>query len=225
MTVKTNDCQSYVRSDCPGLLPPLRCRLAAATRHVDDRPPPAAPAPTAPERAAALGAPGTAAAVAMTNTPAATAPPRPGAPAAPPPPPYSLPWQLRPVTVGNVVRSDTAMAFYEDAMGNSGSTVASTLLASYKITPEIAPMVRMGFVQQRRARAPCPRLLVRQSHRGRDVRAASSDSFRLARLSRHAPSRSAWAAATRPTRARRPPTPRASARARPWTTPCSRSTT
>ena len=31
---------------------------------------------------------------------------------APPPPPYSLPWQLRPVAAANVVRSDTAVAFY-----------------------------------------------------------------------------------------------------------------
>ncbi|MBC8133025.1 MAG: hypothetical protein H7X95_08600 [Deltaproteobacteria bacterium] len=76
----------------------------------------------------------------------ATATPPVAAPvSAPPPPPYSLPWQLRPVTVGNVVRSDTATAFYKDAAGNSGSTVATMLLASYKITPEIAPMVRLGL--------------------------------------------------------------------------------
>jgi hypothetical protein len=110
-----------------------------------DEPP--APAPAAPEAApptnlAAAPTP------AMPDTPAVAAsapPPVPAAPAAPPPPPYSLPWQLRPVTVGNVVRLDTATAFYEDAMGNTGSTVASTLLASYKVTPEIAPMVRVGF--------------------------------------------------------------------------------
>ena len=29
-------------------------------------------------------------------------------------PPYSLPWQLRPVTAANVVRSDTAVSFYEN---------------------------------------------------------------------------------------------------------------
>jgi hypothetical protein len=59
------------------------------------------------------------------------------APAKPKPPPYSLPWQLRPAVVGNVVRSDTAVAFYKDAAGKeSGSTVASMLLASYKITDE-----------------------------------------------------------------------------------------
>ncbi len=78
---------------------------------------------------------------------AVATPPVPAVPLAPPPPPYSLPWQLRPATVGNVVRSDTATAFYKDAAGNTGSTVASMLLASYKVTPEIAPMVRVGFVK------------------------------------------------------------------------------
>jgi hypothetical protein len=46
------------------------------------------------------------------------------------------------------VRSDTAFAFYESPMsGESGTTVASMLLGSYKITPEFAPMVRLGIVQ------------------------------------------------------------------------------
>ena len=69
--------------------------------------------------------------------------------AAPPPapPPYSLPWQLRPVAAANVVRSDTAVAFYENPMsGESGSTVASMLLGSYKVTPDFAPLVRLGVV-------------------------------------------------------------------------------
>jgi hypothetical protein len=67
--------------------------------------------------------------------------------APPPPPPYSLPWQLRPVAVANVVRSDTAIAFYENPVsGESGSTVASMLLGSYKVTPDLAPLVRLGLV-------------------------------------------------------------------------------
>jgi hypothetical protein len=79
--------------------------------------------------------------------PAAEAPPPEPAAAKPKPPPYSLPWQLRPAVVGNVVRSDTAFAFYKDAAGKeSGSTVASMLLASYKVTESFAPMVRVGFV-------------------------------------------------------------------------------
>ena len=63
----------------------------------------------------------------------------------PPPPPYSLPWQLRPLTVGNVLRSDTSFALY-DAAGESGSTTASMFLASYKLTPELAPLVRFAYV-------------------------------------------------------------------------------
>ena len=91
--------------------------------------------------------------VAMTTPPppetpsvAATAPAAVPVVAPVPPPPYSLPWQLRPVAVANVIRSDTAVAFFDNAMG-SGSTVATMLLGSYKVTPSFAPMVRMGFVQ------------------------------------------------------------------------------
>jgi hypothetical protein len=71
----------------------------------------------------------------------------PGEAPKPPPPPYSLPWQLRPVTVGNVLRSDTSVAFYDSANGAaSGSTTASMLLATYKLTPQLAPLVRFAFV-------------------------------------------------------------------------------
>lgn len=85
------------------------------------------------------------AAIPVTAPPTAEATATPPVPVGPPPPPYSLPWQLRPVTVGNVVRIDTATALYQDAMGNSGSTVASMVSASYKLTPEIAPLVRLGL--------------------------------------------------------------------------------
>ena len=73
--------------------------------------------------------------------------------AAPPAPaPYSLPWQLRPAAAATAVRSDTAFARYEDARANGGFTVASTLLASYKVpgTGEgwagLAPLVRLAVV-------------------------------------------------------------------------------
>jgi hypothetical protein len=62
------------------------------------------------------------------------------------PPPYSLPWQLRPAAVANVLRSDTSVAFYEDATGAAGSTTSTSVLASYKVTPEIAPLLRLGFI-------------------------------------------------------------------------------
>jgi hypothetical protein len=60
-------------------------------------------------------------------------------------PPYSLPWQLRPAAIATVLRSDTAFAFYKPAAAG-GSTVASMLLGSYKLTPELAPLVRLGVV-------------------------------------------------------------------------------
>jgi len=65
-----------------------------------------------------------------------------------PPPPYSLPWQLRPAAVATVVRSDTAMAFYSapDPGNESGTTIATTLLGAYKLTPAFAPVVRVGLV-------------------------------------------------------------------------------
>lgn len=64
-----------------------------------------------------------------------------------PPPPYSLPWQLRPVGVGTVLRSDTAIAAYSpEGAETGGMTVATTLLGTYKLTPEIAPLIRLGLV-------------------------------------------------------------------------------
>jgi hypothetical protein len=87
-------------------------------------------------------------AYAQSPDPAVNAAVPPGAPPAPavPPPPYSLPWQLRPAAAANVVRSDTSVATYE-AAGSRGSTVVSTLLASYKVTPTLAPLVRLGVVR------------------------------------------------------------------------------
>src|SRR5690349_5036019 len=77
---------------------------------------------------------------------AAELPPAEPAAAKPKPPPYSLPWQLRPVVAGNVVRSDTAVAFYKHPTnGNSGTTVASMLLFSYKVMENLAPLVRIGL--------------------------------------------------------------------------------
>lgn len=73
----------------------------------------------------------------------------------PRPPPYSLPFQLRPVVPATVVRSDTAFAFYKNPANDaSGSTVASMLLASYKVTDELAPLVRIGVVSNSPPEAP-----------------------------------------------------------------------
>lgn len=62
--------------------------------------------------------------------------------------PYSIPFQLRPAAAVTVLRTDTSFAFYEDPSANraSGTTIASTLLGSYKLTDNISPLVRLGMV-------------------------------------------------------------------------------
>jgi hypothetical protein len=91
-------------------------------------------------RAADVGAP---VAVATEKTAAPLA-----APPTTTPPPYALPWQLRGMVPGTVVRSDTSVAFYEDPNTHSdGNTIASLLFASYKLTPNLAPLIRLGTVQ------------------------------------------------------------------------------
>lgn len=111
-------------------------------------PPPAdAPPPVAPAEPTPAAAP---AETAAPSVAAVEAPPAEPAAAKPKPPPYSLPWQLRPVVVANVVRSDTAWAFFKDAAGKeSGASVASMLLFSYKVTDSLAPMVRLGVASMR----------------------------------------------------------------------------
>jgi len=117
---------------------------------------PAAPAAEAPAPVEAPAAPPAPAEPAPAPAPveaapmAAEAPPAAPAAAKPKPPPYSLPWQLRPVVAATVLRSDTAFAFYKDAAGKeSGSTVASMLLFSYKVNDNLAPLVRVGVVHNR----------------------------------------------------------------------------
>lgn len=75
--------------------------------------------------------------------PAAELPPE-AATSAPTPPPYSLPWQLRPVPAVSVVRSDTSFASWGPS--NEALTVASLLLVSYKLTPTFAVLTRVGLV-------------------------------------------------------------------------------
>jgi hypothetical protein len=116
-------------------------------------PAPAAPAETAP---ATPAEPAPAEPAPAAEAPAAEAPPPPPEAATPPPeapkpkpPPYHLPFQLRPVAAATVLRSDTAFAMYNDNTkpdSPSGNTVVSTLLGSYKVTPEFAPMIRLGIV-------------------------------------------------------------------------------
>jgi hypothetical protein len=110
--------------------------------------PVAAPATEAPASAAPVAAPATDA----PTTPAAeTAPVAPveeaPKPAAAKPPPYSLPWQLRPVAPANVVRLDSSYGFYKNpANDKKGSALVSTLLGSYKIIADLAVIGRVGLV-------------------------------------------------------------------------------
>ena len=122
----------FILAACGALVATALAGVAAAEE-------PPAPVPSVTPAAAEAAAPAPAATAVAAASPPAPAP-------APPPPPYSLPWQLRPVAAANVLRSDTAVALYDTA-GASGSTVASMFLASYKVTPSLAPMVRFGYSQ------------------------------------------------------------------------------
>ena len=85
-----------------------------------------------------------------TESPATTTPDAPTSP--PKPPPYSVPWQLRPIVAPTVLRSDTSVALYEDVGGQRGSTVVSVFTASYRIpgtgppSAGLAPVVRVAVV-------------------------------------------------------------------------------
>jgi len=59
---------------------------------------------------------------------------------------YSLPWQLRPVTIGNGVGIESAAAAFNDPNGNLDAAVATVLSASYRISEEWTPMIRLAFV-------------------------------------------------------------------------------
>jgi hypothetical protein len=59
---------------------------------------------------------------------------------------YSLPWQLRPVTIGNLARVDSVAAVFNDANANLDEAVATMVTASYQVNRNWAPMVRLSFV-------------------------------------------------------------------------------
>jgi hypothetical protein len=113
-----------------------------------EAPPAEAPAPEPAPEAAAPSEPVPEAAPAP--APEAPADAAADVPAKPKPPKYSIPFQLRPVLAVNVLRSDTSLAFYKTPSAapveDSGTTVASMLLFSKKITDSVAPMVRLGIV-------------------------------------------------------------------------------
>jgi hypothetical protein len=79
---------------------------------------------------------------------AAAGPVRSPPPVTAPPTPYSLPWQLRPAGPVTALRLDTSFAGYTDpATHEDGGTLVSMFLACYKVTPNLAPLVRIGFVE------------------------------------------------------------------------------
>jgi len=96
-----------------------------------------------PGGAAAAELPAPAPAATAVSSTAAGVPPPPSSP----PPPYSLPWQLRPVSPATALRVDSSFALYQNATGASGDTEATMLLGSYKLTPNLAPLVRLGVVK------------------------------------------------------------------------------
>ena len=62
-------------------------------------------------------------------------------------PAYALPWQLGSVMIGNAARVDSGFAFYNDKAGTSGGFAAATMASgSYKITSDLAAILRMGMV-------------------------------------------------------------------------------
>lgn len=124
--------------------PPPAAPPAPAASPEAPAPVASAPAPLAPPPAAPAPVPDAVATAPADLPPEAVAP----APEAskPKPPPYSLPWQLRSVVPANAVRSDTSIAFYEGPTTRGGTAVVSMLSASYKVIPELAPLVRVGLV-------------------------------------------------------------------------------
>jgi hypothetical protein len=76
----------------------------------------------------------------------------------PTPPPYSLPWQLRSVTPGNVLRLDSAFGSYKNpTTGQTGGTaLVTSLLGSYKVMPDLALIARLGLVKNSPPATPPP---------------------------------------------------------------------
>lgn len=58
-------------------------------------------------------------------------------------PPYSLPWQLRPVLPTTMLRSDTSLAFY----GVNGASIVSLIDGSYKIVPHVGIFAKIAVAE------------------------------------------------------------------------------
>jgi hypothetical protein len=64
----------------------------------------------------------------------------------PAPAPYALPWQLRPASVGNVLRLDSVRSTFDGAGGEEGSTYATLLLAAGRVATSTSLLARFGIV-------------------------------------------------------------------------------
>jgi hypothetical protein len=69
------------------------------------------------------------------------------------PAPYSLPFQLRPVTALTVARSDTSLASYENKLGQGGTALVSILTGAWQIPGTghgpgtgLAPLIKLALV-------------------------------------------------------------------------------
>jgi len=59
---------------------------------------------------------------------------------------YSLPWQLRPVTIDDGARVDAAAAAFNDPQGNFDVALSTMFATSYKVTDHWAPLLRLGVI-------------------------------------------------------------------------------
>ena len=93
---------------------------------------------------------------------------------------YSLPWQLRPVTIGNLARVDSAAAVFNDAQGNLDEAVATVVDCQLPDEPNWAPMVRLGFVGNDAPGEATGRQLLRQPAASGATYARALGGYRLA---------------------------------------------
>ena len=74
-----------------------------------------------------------------------------GSPAALPkaPAPYSIPWQLRPATVGTGIRLDSSLGFWRDSARRDGATWVTGIIGSRKVSERVALVGRLSIVDNR----------------------------------------------------------------------------
>jgi hypothetical protein len=140
---RRSQCRSALFAVCL-LAPLLHARPSAAQAAA----PPAATSEASPEPPPAAAQP------AASPAPATESSPEPPAPAErPASAPYSLPFQLRPVTSATVLRSDTSFGAYDNLAAQHGFAVVSELTGSWRIPGTqagpgtgLAPLVKLTVV-------------------------------------------------------------------------------